>query len=254
MDLGGVNRGSSPPVRSGAAWLPSVILLARNDAADSTPRPQLACLAVRPYKMIFSLGNDHESSVAPLPESISQEKRSWIMSRVGAKNTPAELRVRRVAHGLGLRFRLYHADLPGKPDIVFPRHRVALFVHGCFWHRHRGCNRVRMPQTNKSYWRAKFRRNTQRDQRVVGELASIGWRALVLWECETTNSQAVAEMLRREIIENVRRAGAVAWFRPPPRHPPTAIPGPGPDPVRAPRPSKVAAQARRCRRNGFSVR
>lgn len=142
----------------------------------------------------------HRSFGSALSESISAAKRSWIMSRVGAKNTPAEMRVRRIAHSLGLRFRLHRADLPGKPDIVFPRHRIAVFVHGCFWHRHHGCKRARMPQTNQAYWRQKFRRNTERDRRVIAELASIGWRALVIWECETPNSAAITETLRRQIV------------------------------------------------------
>jgi DNA mismatch endonuclease (patch repair protein) len=90
-------------------------------------------------------------------ESISPSRRSWIMSRVGAKNTPPELPVRKVAHSLGLRFRLHCTDLPGKPDIVLPKYRMAIFVHGCFWHRHPGC-----------------------------EIALLGWQALVFWECESS--------------------------------------------------------------------
>jgi DNA mismatch endonuclease, patch repair protein len=135
-----------------------------------------------------------------MPESISPARRSWVMSRVAAKNTPAELRVRKVAHALGLRFRLHRADLPGKPDIVFPKYRVAVFVHGCFWHRHRGCKRARMPKTNQVYWRKKFKSNTARDSRVTAEITSLGWRALVFWECETSNSNAIARRLRREIV------------------------------------------------------
>jgi DNA mismatch endonuclease (patch repair protein) len=127
------------------------------------------------------------------------------MSRVGAKNTPAELRVRKVAHSLGLRFRLHRAELPGKPDIVFPKHRVAVFVHGCFWHRHAGCKRARMPKTNQAYWRKKFRSNMVRDRRVIAEMASLGWRTIVFWECETSDLDAVARKLHREIDRRTAR-------------------------------------------------
>jgi DNA mismatch endonuclease (patch repair protein) len=135
-----------------------------------------------------------------MTESISPARRSWIMSRVAAKNTPAELRVRKVAHSLGLRFRLHRADLPGMPDIVFPKYRVAVFVHGCFWHRHPGCKRTKMPKTNQVYWRKKFKSNTVRDRRVMAEMISLGWRALVFWECETCDPDAIARRLHSEIV------------------------------------------------------
>jgi DNA mismatch endonuclease (patch repair protein) len=134
-----------------------------------------------------------------MPESISPDRRSWIMSRVSGKNTPPELRVRKVAHALGLRFRLHDTNLPGKPDIVFPKYRLAVFVHGCFWHRHAGCKRAKMPKTNQSYWRKKFKRNTVRDRRVAAEMISLEWRPLVLWECETFDPDTIARTLRREI-------------------------------------------------------
>lgn len=135
-----------------------------------------------------------------MPESISSGRRSWIMSRVAAKNTLAELRVRKVAHSLGLRFRLHRGDLPGKPDIVFPKYRVVVFVHGCFWHRHPGCKRARMPKTNQIYWRKKFKSNMVRDRRVTAEMVSLGWRVLVFWECESSDPDAIARRLRREIV------------------------------------------------------
>src|SRR5262249_14216600 len=111
---------------------------------------------------------------------------------------------RKVAHSLGLRFRLHRADLPGKPDIVFPKYCLAVFVHGCFWHRHSGCSRARMPKTNQIYWRKKFKSNVVRDKRVVADMASLGWRALVFWECETSNTDAVARSLLRETVRRHR--------------------------------------------------
>ena len=111
--------------------------------------------------------------------------RSRIMARVKSKNTGLELRVRRTAHSLGFRFRLHRKDLPGNPDVVFPSRRIALFVHGCFWHGHDCPHGRRQPATNVEYWRAKIARNVERDARVQRELAERGWNPVVLWECQT---------------------------------------------------------------------
>lgn len=107
------------------------------------------------------------------------------MSQVRGKDTSPEMRVRRGAHALGLRFRLHRKDLPGKPDLVFAKHRVALFVHGCFWHRHSECSKASMPKSRTEFWRAKFDANVARDARVTTELQSAGWRVVTVWECET---------------------------------------------------------------------
>ncbi len=117
------------------------------------------------------------------------------MSRVSSKNTSAEIRVRRAAHMLGLRFRLHRRDLPGTPDLVFPRHGIALFVHGCFWHRHPGCKKATSPKTNRAYWKKKFDSNVKRDGAVFSELRTLGWRPEVIWECETKNADALAKRL-----------------------------------------------------------
>lgn len=135
-----------------------------------------------------------------MPDTISSKRRSWVMSRVGRKNTPPEIRVRKAAHSLGLRFRLHRRDLPGNPDIVFPKHRVALFVHGCFWHRHQECGRARMPKSNVRYWSAKFRRNVARDQQAVADLASMGWTALTIWECQTHDARELVLLLERLLV------------------------------------------------------
>lgn len=117
------------------------------------------------------------------------------MSRVGGKNTSPELRVRRAAHAIGLRFRLHRSDLPGKPDLIFPKHRVAIFVHGCFWHRHSGCSKASMPKSRTEFWQAKFHANVARDAKSIAELEALGWRVLVIWECETKDAAKIAGTL-----------------------------------------------------------
>jgi len=110
--------------------------------------------------------------------------------------------VRRLAHALGMRFRLHRADLPGRPDLVFPRYRTAVFVHGCFWHRHGGCKKSTSPKTKVEYWEAKFRTNVERDARNASELERMGWRVLTVWECETRDLE-----LLKEKLDSVRPIG-----------------------------------------------
>ena len=105
------------------------------------------------------------------------------MARVRNKDTKPELVVRRAVHAAGFRYRLHVKELPGAPDLVFPRYRLAVFVHGCFWHWH-GCPRSRMPATNTGYWQNKINRNVERDQQHVAELRRRGWTTEVIWECE----------------------------------------------------------------------
>ncbi len=121
------------------------------------------------------------------------------MSRVHGKNTMPERVVRSMIHRMGYRFRLHHKDLPGKPDIVLPRHRCVVFVHGCFWHQHKGCKRASMPQSNVAYWENKFCRNVQRDQRHRRDLRKLGWRVITIWECELRAPDKLAMRLLREI-------------------------------------------------------
>lgn len=117
---------------------------------------------------------------------ISQKKtRSEIMRAVRREGTAPEIAVRKAAHALGLRFRLHRKDLPGTPDLVFPKHRVCLFVHGCFWHRHPGCGKATTPKTRRDYWIPKFEENVARDARVAQALRDAGWRVETIWECET---------------------------------------------------------------------
>ena len=140
------------------------------------------------------------------------EKRSEIMSRIRGRDTKPEMIVRRIAHGLGFRFRLHRKDLPGRPDIVFPRHQAVIVVHGCFWHRHPGCKRASSPKTREGYWQNKFEDNVVRDKRNETALRDLGWKVMVIWECETKDHEAVAarieSFLRRDESEPVEGRGA----------------------------------------------
>lgn len=117
------------------------------------------------------------------------------MSRVRSQDTSPEIAVRRCAHRLGYRFRLYVRDLPGKPDLVFPRRRRIIFVNGCFWHRHEGCRRASMPMSNVAFWEKRFAINVARDQRVQGQLAQRGWSVLVVWECQTRSREQLTAVI-----------------------------------------------------------
>lgn len=125
------------------------------------------------------------------------EKRSWIMSRVKNRNTKPEIAVRSMIHRMGYRFRLHSPKLPGHPDIVLPRHRKAVFVHGCFWHGHQGCARGKRPATNRRFWNQKISATRERDRQALADLKSLDWEPLVVWECEIRDAEALAEKLER---------------------------------------------------------
>lgn len=114
---------------------------------------------------------------------VSSVKRSEMMSGIKGRNTRPEIQVRRFLHVHGLRFRLHRKDLPGRPDVVLPKYRVAVFVHGCFWHRHPGCKYTTNPSTREEFWKQKFAGNVERDLRSQEALLQAGWRVLVIWEC-----------------------------------------------------------------------
>lgn len=114
----------------------------------------------------------------------------------GADTTP-ELAVRRLAHGMGFRFRLHRKDLPGKPDLTFPRLRKVIFVHGCFWHGHDCARGTRVPVQNRDYWTRKVARNVERDRNAQFALLRLGWRSLVVWECEIKDQARLRRALRR---------------------------------------------------------
>jgi DNA mismatch endonuclease (patch repair protein) len=127
------------------------------------------------------------------------EKRSAVMRAVKSRDTAPERQVRRAAHALGLRFRLGRSDLPGKPDLVFPSRRVALFVHGCFWHGHDCPRGARMPQNNRAYWQAKIAGNVARDKASLANLRKLGWKPAVIWECEAKDAENLVRLITRRI-------------------------------------------------------
>lgn len=135
-------------------------------------------------------------------DTTTPEKRSRVMAAVRSKNTRPEMAVRRVLHGAGLRYRLHDARLPGKPDIVLPRHRTAVFVHGCLWHAH-GCPNTRVPQSNTEYWSTKLARNAARDAEHTVALRAAGWTVAVIWECDiaaaTLNLASALGVPRRKL-------------------------------------------------------
>ena len=134
-------------------------------------------------------------------DTISAEHRSWNMSRIASYDTKPELLLRSLLHRAGFRFRLRAKDLPGKPDIVLPKYRSVIFVHGCFWHRHPGCRNATMPSTRTEFWAAKFEGNVQRDVRNAFSLEEAGWTVITVWECDL-KSDPKAEVVRLEYLIN----------------------------------------------------
>ena len=121
------------------------------------------------------------------------------MSKIRGRDTQPELRVRKTAHRLGLRFRLHRRDLPGTPDLVFPAWRKAVFVHGCFWHSHGGCKYAYKPKSNIAFWKDKLRKNLDRDIHAARELKSLGWDVIVIWECETRDDDRLIGILNGRV-------------------------------------------------------
>jgi len=132
-------------------------------------------------------------------DSLDPERRSRNMARIGSRDTLPELRVRSALHRLGYRFRVHVASLPGTPDIVLPKYSTVVLVHGCFWHRHQGCRLSYSPKTRAEFWQRKFDQNVQRDKQVLSELESLGWRVVVIWECETKDLASLEDRLEREL-------------------------------------------------------
>lgn len=129
------------------------------------------------------------------PQGGTRAMRCAAMRRIRQRNTKPEMAVRKIAHRLGYRFRLHQRNLPGCPDLVFASARVVIFVHGCFWHQHKGCNRSTIPKTRRAYWAAKLKRNTSRDRATIRKLRRLGWRVLLIWECDTRKPDKVERRL-----------------------------------------------------------
>jgi len=125
---------------------------------------------------------------------VSPANRSRMMSGIKGKNSTPEKKVRRLLFAAGYRFRLHRRDLPGTPDIVMPGRKIAIFVHGCFWHFHEGCRYARMPSTRQAFWSAKLQSNIERDKRTMQKLTEMGWRVLNVWECATRNLKKSKEL------------------------------------------------------------
>ncbi|MDN7467988.1 DNA mismatch endonuclease Vsr [Burkholderia orbicola] len=124
-------------------------------------------------------------------DSLTPTERSERMSRIKGKNTKPELVVRSLIHRAGYRYRLHGKDLPGSPDMVFPKRRKVIFVHGCFWHRHEGCRLARLPKTRLDFWRPKLDANAARDKEAERRLAELGWKVMIIWECEVKDEAAL---------------------------------------------------------------
>lgn len=139
-----------------------------------------------------------------MTDVFSRRKRSEIMTAIKSSGTSPELRTRSAVRKLGYRFKTVDNTLPGKPDIVLRREKVVIFVHGCFWHQHKGCSRCFMPKSNKKYWRTKLERNVQRFRAVRRALNRLGWSVFVIWECQTKDE----ERLERVLLQKFRRISA----------------------------------------------
>lgn len=131
-------------------------------------------------------------------DTLTAAKRSWNMARIPSRNTRPELLLRSSLHALGFRFRLHRADLPGRPDLVLPRYRVAIFVHGCFWHGH-SCKDGHRPASNQEYWIPKLERNKCRDKKNIRELKRTGWKPIVVWTCALKNCERVVARIAKQL-------------------------------------------------------
>lgn len=129
-----------------------------------------------------------------MADVVSPAKRSQMMSGIKGKNSVPELLVRKTLFGMGYHYRLHRRDLPGTPDIAMPGRKIAIFVHGCFWHAHRGCKYAKTPGTRTEFWTAKLQGNVDRDRRAADKLAEMGWRVLNVWECSTRDPEAAADL------------------------------------------------------------
>lgn len=134
-----------------------------------------------------------------MADRLTPERRSWNMSRINSRDTGPEMQVRSILHRAGYRFRLHRKDLPGRPDIVLPKYRTVVFVHGCFWHRHPGCRFTYTPKSRVAFWNDKFCANVERDRRNARTLRALGWRVITVWECQAGSPARWLPQLTRRL-------------------------------------------------------
>jgi DNA mismatch endonuclease (patch repair protein) len=133
----------------------------------------------------------------------TKQKRSEVMSKIRSKNTKPEILLRSALFRLGFRFRIHKKELPGKPDIVLPKYKTAIFVHGCFWHYHKDCREGRIPNTNSKFWKEKLERNIKKDEDHILKLKAIGWKVLVIWECEIEKDiETILDVIAKKLIRD----------------------------------------------------
>ncbi|HWQ90042.1 MAG TPA: DNA mismatch endonuclease Vsr [Clostridia bacterium] len=140
-----------------------------------------------------------------MKDRLTKARRSWNMSRIKGKDTGPEMVVRRLLHRLGYRFRLHGKELPGRPDVVLPKHKTVVFIHGCFWHRHRRCRNCTTPTNRRDFWVEKLEGNAARDRKHIRTLKKLGWRVIIVWECET-KSPLLESRLRKQLSSNISAA------------------------------------------------
>lgn len=137
-----------------------------------------------------------------MADVFTPKKRSWNMSRIRSKHTSPELQVRQALSGLGLKYRLHVKSLPGNPDIVFRKYKTVIFINGCFWHQHKGCKRATSPKSNIDYWKPKLKRNIQKQKENFKEFKKLGWKTVIIWECEAKREDILNSKINRIFSQN----------------------------------------------------
>lgn len=130
-------------------------------------------------------------------DHISEEKRSWNMSKIRSKNTKPEMIVRKMLHKKGIRYRLHVKDLPGKPDLSNKKKNFSVFINGCFWHQHLGCKQASLPKSNRGYWIPKLQKNVDRQKENISELVKNSWNVFIVWECETKSDDTIKQLVKK---------------------------------------------------------
>jgi DNA mismatch endonuclease (patch repair protein) len=140
-----------------------------------------------------------------MTDRLTKERRSWNMAQIKGKDTWPEVLVRSMMHRAGYRFRKNVKSLPGKPDIVLPKYQTVIFVHGCFWHRHKGCKNTRTPKSNKAFWKKKFEQNVSNDRKHVRQLKKLGWKVVLVWTCELKKPEKLVQSLEKSLAAKERK-------------------------------------------------